>query len=193
MNWRSGGAYLAAAVACMALLLVFIAVIAVKEQRKEVAVQLPVGKPQELAGFPDDFGRLDELVPFAGGTSPVPVDVVPMEHAPEFQDSEWVNAQDPSAFTLQVLAAREEGVIKRFLAGREDRADFSYFVFPQGEGSWFVLTTGRYATHELAASIGESKEFGDLTARPFPRRMSVYQEALRLSPEADGAAVAPTP
>lgn len=186
MKTRDGWPYLVVASASLGVLLVFVSVIAARERRPQEAIVLPVGKVATAAEFPGDFGRLDELVPFSGGVSPVPVDVVPITHAPEFQDATWVNAQDAGAFTLQVLAARDEEVVKRFLAERGDRADFAYFVFPQEDGQWFVLTTGRYPSHELAASVAESKNFGSLATRPFPRRLGVYQEALK-------AAAAPAP
>lgn len=184
MKWRAGWPYLAAGTGCAVLLLVVVTVIALKARRETEPLPLPLGEPQSVAVFPADFGRLDELVPSAGGVAPIPVDVVPVEHAPEYQEAAWLNAQDPAVFTLQVLAARDEEVVKRFLAAREDRADFAYFIYPQQDGVWFVLTTGRYATHELAASVAEGKDFGSLSTRAFPRRMSVYQEALRVVPPA---------
>lgn len=188
MKAREGWPYLVAAGVSLGVLLLFVVVIVARERRPQEAVALPVGKAAAVAEFPEDFGRLDELVPFAGGVSPVPVDVVPVSHAPEFQEAAWVNAQDANAFTLQVLAARDEEVVKRFLADREDRGDFAYFLFPQPDGQWYVLTTGRYPSHELAASVAESKDFGSLATRPFPRRIGVYQDALKTA-----AASAPAP
>lgn len=191
MNWRKGLPFLAASAACLVLLVGSIVVIAVKERPPAEAVALPVGAEPGVAVFPRDFGVLDELVPFAGGVAPMAMDVVPEQHAPEFRDAAWVAAEDPAAFTLQVLAARDEEVVKRFLADREDRADFAYFVFPQEDGNWFVLTTGRYASPELANSVAEGKSLGSASTRPFPRRMSAYQEALKAAPAAAPPPAAP--
>lgn len=185
MTWRAGWPYLLAAGVCLGLLVSFAALVAPKDQGVAL-VPVPVGKAREVTGFPEDFGSLGELVPFAGGVAPIAAEVVPVAHAPEFRDAAWVAAQEPSAFTLQVLAARDEEVVKRFLASREDRADFAYFVFPQPDGIWFVLTTGRYVTHEMAASIAGGKDFGGLSTRAFPRRLSVYQDALKAAELAPG-------
>lgn len=127
--------------------------------------------------FPADFGRLDDLVPFAGGVSPVAAAVVPVAHGPEFRDSDWVKAQGPEAWTLQVLASQDESAIKRFLAGLENRADYVYFAYPQDGQTWYVVTTGSYSSRELALGVADSLKAPD-GARPFPRVMNAYQEAL---------------
>lgn len=153
------------------------------------------------SSFAPGFGRLDDLVPFSGGAAPVAEAVVPTEHAPEFRDSDWVKAQKPDAWTIQVMAAREEEAVKRFLAGREDRGDFAYFVFPQEGSTWYVVTLGSYPTRELADGIAASKGLEPGAGGTFPRRLSVYQEALQPAPapEAtpatgpDAAAPAPAP
>lgn len=127
--------------------------------------------------FPADFGRLDDLVPFAGGVSPVASAVVPVAHGPEFRDPDWVKAQGPEAWTLQVLASQDESAIKRFLAGLENRADYVYFAYPQDGQTWYVVTTGSYSSRELALGVADSLKAPD-GARPFPRAMGAYQEAL---------------
>lgn len=196
MNWRKSWPFLVAAATCLVLLVVIVSVIAVNERRPVEAIALPMDQESGMGVFPQDFGVLDELVPFSGGVAPVAIDVVPEQHALEFREADWVLAEDPAAFTIQVLAARDEEVIKRFLADRDDRADFVYFVFPQEDGIWFVLTTGRYASHELAASVAAGKDLGGLSTRAFPRRISVYQDALGALPApaampAPGASTAP--
>lgn len=130
------------------------------------------------ASFAPGFGRLDDLVPYAGGIAPVAEAVVANEHVSGFRSGDWVAAQNPQAWTLQVMAAREEEAVKRFLAEREDRADFAYFIFPQGGVNWYVVALGSFPTRELAEGVAESKGLLTGQGQAFPRRMAVYQEAL---------------
>lgn len=139
--------------------------------------------------FPADFGRLTDLVPFAGGVSPVASAVVPVAHGPEFRDGDWVKAQPPEGWTLQVLASQDEGTVKRFLSGMDNRADFVYFAHPQEGKTWYVVTTGSYASRELALGVANGVKVPD-GARPFPRSMASYQEAL-VAAEAATAVPAP--
>lgn len=138
------------------------------------------GADEKVAGkelFPAGFGRLADLVPFAGGVNPVATAVVPVAHGPEFRDRDWVNAQSPESWTLQVLASQDESAVKRFLSGLEDRADYLYFAYPKDGQSWFVVTTGSYSSREQALGVAETMSMPD-GARPFPRVMGAYQEAL---------------
>lgn len=186
--------WLAVAAGCAGLLVVFVVALAVQGRDKPPAAALAVaGTPEGESRFPADFGRLDDLVPFAGGAAPVAEVVVAIEHAPEFRGADWVAAQNPEAWTIQAMAARDEEAVKRFLAGREDRADFAYFVFPLEGSDWFVVTLGSFPSRELAEGIAASKGLGGEAGQAFPRRLGVYQEALRPavpapSPAAESAA-----
>jgi hypothetical protein len=191
MNWKLAWPYALASAAAAVLLGAGISMLALTKDPAQKDISLQVGEPVTMSEFPPDFGSLAELVPFAGGVAPVSVDVAPTLHAPEFQDAAWVNAQDSGTYTIQVLAARDEEVVKRFLAGQEDRSQFVYFVYPQADGNWFVVTTGRFATHELAVSVAASRDFNGLSTKPFPRRFGVYQEALQAPVSSPPAASSP--
>lgn len=184
--------WLAVAAGCAGLLVVLVVAVAVQGRDKPPAAALAVaGAPEGESRFPADFGRLDDLVPFAGGAAPVAEVVVAIEHAPEFRSADWVVAQNPEAWTIQAMAARDEEAVKRFLAGREDRADFSYFVFPLEGSDWFVVILGSFPSRELAEGIAASKGLGGEGGQAFPRRLGVYQEALRPAAPAPSPAAEP--
>lgn len=151
-------------------------------------LQTPEEKAAETVRFTAGFGRLSDLVPFAGGVSPVAAAVVPIAHGPEFRDKDWVRAQSPDRWSLQVLASQDESTVKRFLAGLEDRANYVYFVHPQDGQTWYVVTTGAYSSREMALGASESMRMPD-GARPFPRSMGTYQDALETTEAAPAAAV----
>lgn len=186
MNLPRGGPYLAVAGTSAALLLVLVLVLVLQWKDDPAAPALTVSGVPGSSTFPPGFGQLDDLVPFAGGVAPVAEAVVSVEHAPEFRATDWVERQNPESWTIQVMAAREEEAVKRFLADREDRVDFNYFVFPQDGSEWFVVTLGNFASRELAEGVAASKGLGTGEGRAFARRLGTYQDALR-------AAAAPAP
>lgn len=179
MSWQRSPLFMGAWVSSVLLLLLFVLLLVWREKTPGIPIPMvDVATVEDVAAkFPADFGRLDELVPFAGGIAPVAMEVTPVEHGPEFRDAAWVRAQSPDAYTLQVLAAHEEEAVKRFLASREDRAQFVYFTNPQDGAVWYVVTTGSFATREQAIGVADSRDFG-LPTKPFPKRIGVYQEAV---------------
>lgn len=195
-----GWPYLAIAGGCAVLLVVMVLAVALQSRKggQDGPALLMEGVPGGST-FPRGFGRLDELVPFAGGVNPVAPGVVPEEHAPEFRGGNWVAAQSADAWTIQVLAVREEEAVKRFLATREDRVDYNYFVYPQDGSNWYVVTLGSFPSRELAEGVAASKGLETGEGRPFARRMGAYQEALRAAaaalsdaPAADSSPLPPT-
>lgn len=193
MKLPRGWPYLAVAGGSGALLLALVLVLVLQWKSDAPAPAVTVAGVPGSSTFPPGFGRLDDLVPFAGGVAPVPEAVVAVAHAPEFRGADWVAAQSPESWTIQVMAARDEEAVKRFLADREDRVDFSYFVFPQDGSEWFVVTLGSFATRELAEGVAASKGLGTGEGRAFARRLGTYQEALRAAAEAAAAPAAPAP
>ncbi len=192
MSWRRAPLFLVAALACLLLLCVAVLVLSLREKQ---TVPVPVAEEAGLPTapvFPKDFGQLADLVPFAGGVAPIAAEVVPMEqHAPEFRDAAWLQEQNADSFTIQVLAVRDEGAVKRFLADRPDRERYVYFMSTLDGSNWYVVTTGSYASAELARGVAESGVFGT-DSKPFPRRIGAYQPASEDAPSASSAApVAP--
>lgn len=183
MNLPRGWPYLAVAGGSAAVLLALVLVLVLQWKDDPAVPALTVSGVPGSSTFPPGFGQLDDLVPFAGGVAPVPEVVVAVAHAPEFRAADWVAQQNPESWTIQVMAAREEEAVKRFLAEREDRVDFNYFVFPQDGSEWFVVTLGSFASRELAEGVAASKGLGAGEGRAFARRLATYQDALRAAAE----------
>lgn len=193
MNWKRAPIFLLAMLGSLGLLIVALIILAWRHEGQPLTTALVLSdKPaEERQIFRSGFGRLDELVPFAGGVSPVASEVVASLHGPEFRDREWVRARGPESWTLQYMAGREEAAVKRFLAGLENRASYVYFEYPQDGQTWFVVTSGDYVTREMAEGVAETQTMtGDI--RPFPRRFGAYQDALDAA-DAATQTVAPSP
>jgi len=184
--------FLLAALGSLGLLFVCLVILAWRQEGVPLTTALvPSGKPADgKPVFEAGFGRLDELVPFAGGISPVASAVVAPVHGPEFRDRDWVTSRNPESWTLQYMASRDEAAVKRFLAGLENRASYVYFEHPQEGETWLVVTSGDYVTRELALGLAESETMAG-GIKPFPRRFGAYQEALSVAEAAAAADVAP--
>jgi hypothetical protein len=203
MNWKRGAFFLIATAMCLALLVAAMsALLALREKaerKTEETLPAPVlalNTPPKSTGFPDDFGRLDALTPSPVSTA-MPLtapetgtdqtqdqDQKPAAlavHTPEFRDAAWLRAQNPDAFTLQIMAARDENAVKRFLVSRDDYARYNYFLYAQDGALWYVVTTGNYASMEQARGVADSTDFG-LPTRPFPRRFGLYLKTLTAPP-----------
>lgn len=191
MSWQRAPLFLFAALGSFLLLCLFLLLLSLREKEGLAApVVTDVGALVKTE-FPRNFGQLADLVPFAGGVAPIAAQVVPVEHTAEFRDMAWVHAQNADSFTIQVLAVRDEEAVKRFLASVPDRGRYVYFQSMLDGTSWYVVTTGSYATVELARGIAESDSFGTDT-KPFPKRMGAYQAA-EAPAEAVPAPAAPAP
>lgn len=199
MSGRRSPLFLIATLGSFALLVLFMVLLMVMHE-KEAGLPTPVvqiTETKKAVSFPESFGSLGALVPFSGGVAPIAAQVVPVDHAPEFRDDAWLRAQNSEMFTIQVMAAKDEEAVKRYLASREDRAQFVYFLHPQDGSNWYVVTTGSYASVELARGVAETRDFG-ISTRPFPKRMDLYKEAALApaapaSPAPPAAAPAPAP
>lgn len=176
MSWQRAPLFLFAALGSFLLLCFFLLLLSLREKEGLAAPVVTEAGTLGKVEFPRDFGQLADLVPFAGGVAPIAAQVVPVEHAPEFRDSAWVQTQNADSFTIQVLAVRDEEAVKRFLASVPDRGRYVYFQSTLDGTNWYVVTTGSYATVELARGIAEAGSFGTDT-KPFPKRMGAYQTA----------------
>lgn len=177
MSWQRAPLFLFAALGSFLLLVFFLLLLSLREKEGLAAPVVTEVGALAKTEFPKDFGQLADLVPFAGGVAPIAAQVVPIEHAAEFRDAAWVHAQNADSFTIQVLAVRDEEAVKRFLAGVPDRDRYVYFQSALDGSNWYVVTTGSYATVELARGIAETGSFGTDT-KPFPKRMGAYQTAV---------------
>lgn len=188
MSWRRAPLFFAAALASLLLLCLFVLLLSLRAPEGLPTPLVTEVEPAAKTTFPKDFGRLDNLVPFAGGVAPIAAEVVPVEHAPEFRDSAWVRGQNADSFTIQVLAVRDEEAVKRFLADREDRGRYVYFSNMQDGVSWYVVTTGSFSSVELARGVADAGNFGT-DSKPFPKRMGAYQSG-QATPSVPAAAPA---
>lgn len=108
----------------------------------------------EVHEFTADLGQLFKVVP--------PTNYVatpPQNHGPQYRTVDWLKAQGSLAWTLQVMSSEDEEVIKSYLAQREDKEQFAYFMYREGEKVSYIAVYGNFVTMELALGVANTTDF----------------------------------
>jgi hypothetical protein len=145
--------------------------------------------------FDATFGSLAALVP-QGGSAPVLTTPPPLaaadsaaqpaataeaapRHGAQFRDTAWVQAQDASAYTLQVLEAHSEDAAREFIAGQQQADQFRYFQISQNGQSSFVVIYGSYGGRDQASQAAPAlaAETG-LDSAPLVKNFGAFTAAL---------------
>jgi len=154
----------------LAILIVDITVVAIKGRNaaKEPSIQdVFQGETHE---FSDDLGQLRSVVP---PTNYVATE--PENHGPQYRTADWLKAQGSLAWTLQVMAVEDEEVAKSYLAKREDKEQFAYFMYKEGEKTEYIVIYGNFVTMELALGVADTTDFNlPEGIRAGPERFMTY-------------------
>ncbi|MBH1971380.1 SPOR domain-containing protein [Moraxellaceae bacterium AER2_44_116] len=138
----------------LAILIVDMTVVAIKGRNAEKAPSIQDVFQGETHEFSDDLGQLRSVVP--------PTDYVatePENHGPQYRTADWLKAQGSLAWTLQVMAVEDEEVAKSYLAKREDKEQFAYFMYKEGEKTEYIVIYGNFVTMELALGVADTTDF----------------------------------
>lgn len=162
--------WLPVAAMSLSILIIDIAVVAVKGRNaaKEPSIQdVFQGETHE---FSDDLGQLKSIVPPTTFVS-----TPPENHGPQYRTADWLKAQGSLAWTLQVMANEDEELVKSYLAKREDKEQYAYFMYREGEKTEYIVVFGNFVTMELALGVAETTNF-DLPdgVRASPEKFMTY-------------------
>lgn len=162
--------WLPVAAISLSILIVDMAVVALKGRNaaKEPSIQdVFQGETHE---FSDDLGQLKSIVPPTNFVS-----TPPENHGPQYRTADWLKAQGSLAWTLQVLASEDEEQVKSYLAKRDDKEQFAYFLYREGESTKYVVIYGNFVTMELALGVSNGMDFGLINgARAAPEKFLTY-------------------
>ena len=139
--------WLPVAAISLSILIVDMAVVALKGRNaaKEPSIQdVFQGETHE---FSDDLGQLKSIVPPTNFVS-----TPPENHGPQYRTADWLKAQGSLAWTLQVLASEDEEQVKSYLAKRDDKEQFAYFLYREGEKTEYIVIYGNFVSQSLAAN-----------------------------------------
>ena len=161
--------WLPVAAISLSILIVDMAVVALKGRNaaKEPIQDVFQGETHE---FSDDLGQLKSIVPPTNFVS-----TPPENHGPQYRTADWLKAQGSLAWTLQVLASEDEEQVKSYLAKRDDKEQFAYFLYREGEKTEYIVIYGNFVTMELALGVAKTTNF-DLPegVRASPEKFMTY-------------------
>ena len=162
--------WLPVAAISLSILIVDMAVVALKGRNaaKEPSIQdVFQGETHE---FSDDLGQLKSIVPPTNFVS-----TPPENHGPQYRTADWLKAQGSLAWTLQIFSSIDEDIVKSYLVQRDDKEQFAYFLYREGEKTEYIVIYGNFVTMELALGVAETTNF-DLPegVRASPEKFMTY-------------------
>lgn len=162
--------WLPVVVGCFALLLTDVIIIAVKGRTAPSGPTIQEVFQGATHEFSSDLGQLPKIVPFTSFIA-----TPPENHGPQYRTADWLKAQGSLAWTLQVMASEDEEQVKSYLAQRDDKEQFAYFMYREGEKTEYRAVYGNFVTMELALGVADTMEFGlPEGMRAMPARFASY-------------------
>ncbi|MFK8030007.1 MAG: AAA family ATPase [Gammaproteobacteria bacterium] len=116
---------------------------------------------QRAGSSPDssEFGDMQSDAPWSG-----------------LQPEEWVMAQSPDTYIIQILAAKKREVVSRFLQGEIADLDMAYYRKNRNQEEWFVLVSGTYDSYNSAKQASLSLPEKARKAKPWIRSIADVQQ-----------------
>ncbi|MCG8669285.1 MAG: AAA family ATPase [Pseudomonadales bacterium] len=96
------------------------------------------------------------------------------------QRERWLMSLDKSKFTLQMLGAREEGSVQKFIAKYPSLKDIAYYRTTHREKDWFVVVYGLYSSKEGAKNELSKLPKALQDSKPWARPISSVQQEIEL-------------
>ncbi len=114
------------------------------------------------------------------GTPPAPPPDIPAAHRPppSAHDESWLWSQDPSAYTLQLLATHQEANIAKFIEAHHLQGKAVYFHTHHDGQQWYSLVYGVYRDRSQATSAIKQLPRALRDAGPWARSFASVQAEL---------------
>jgi DamX protein len=93
-------------------------------------------------------------------------------------DQKWILTQKPSAYTLQLVAVRDEAAIKRFIQKHQLSGDIAYFKTNRSGQAWYSVIYGVYPDRSAAIQGRETLPPALRKSDVWPRTYASIQEAV---------------
>jgi septal ring-binding cell division protein DamX len=133
---------------------------------EQASLTLPAGiKPwiRRFASVQEGLARSSVAIPSAAS---VPQGNNLQEHAA------WLWAQDPSHYTLQLLAGRNEQAVQQFIARHRLAGQAVFYQTTREDKPWFVVVMGSFADRARALSARDKLSADLRQQSPWPRAFS---------------------
>lgn len=170
MSVNQSRLWLGLAASGMIILLLNVTVIGIKGRNAPQQPTIQDVFIDETHEFSADLGQLPKIVP-----PTTYVATPPENHGPQYRTVDWLKAQGSLAWTLQVMSSEDEEAVKSYIAQREDKEQFAYFMYKEGDKVNYIAVYGNYVTMELALGVANTTDFALANgARPSPEKFITY-------------------
>lgn len=99
--------------------------------------------------------------------------------SPSRAGHDWVLAQDPQHYTLQLLGSRDEATVRKAVKGGRLEENAHYYRIQYRGGDWYVLIYGSFADRTQAARAAQKLPAQPGAGKPWIRRVHAVQEEVR--------------
>lgn len=106
-------------------------------------------------------------------------DAVAAAPVPGARDAQWLLAQSPAAFTVQLASFSTEDLLRNYLGQQQDPSLFGWYAVQRGGKLLFVANYGQYASKAEAMQASDALPPGIGKVDPWVRQMKMVQEAIR--------------
>lgn len=96
---------------------------------------------------------------------------------PVILQEKWIMFQEPLLYTIQVMAAKEEDSVSRFLKlNKNNPNEIAYYKMYSNDGTWYKFISGKYKTFEKAKSACYDLPEQLQKLGPWPRKFASIQK-----------------
>jgi len=99
--------------------------------------------------------------------------------SPSRAGHDWVLAQDPLRYTLQLLGSRDEATVRKAVKGGRLGENAHYYRIQYRGSDWYVLVYGSFADRAQAARAARKLPAQPGAGKPWIRRVHAVQEEVR--------------
>ncbi|MGI0119180.1 SPOR domain-containing protein [Zooshikella sp. RANM57] len=94
-------------------------------------------------------------------------------------DGSWFLAQSSKYYVLQVLGTSSESAARTFIQRHQKNPQLKYFKTHHNGQPWYVVSYGRYSTHEVATAAIKKLPNALQQQSPWPRSLQNIQQEIR--------------
>ncbi|MCG8315601.1 MAG: AAA family ATPase [Pseudomonadales bacterium] len=145
--------------------------LATSEADKEDKTAKRVVSPAKVNG-----GQVPQTPSPVNKAKPPAVAKIVVDYSPR---ERWLMSLDNNKFTLQMLGAREEASVQKFLARYPSLKDIAYYQTVHRDKDWYVVVYGLFSSKEGAKSELSKLPKSLRDSKPWPRSIASVQEDIR--------------
>ncbi|MEO0442136.1 MAG: AAA family ATPase [Pseudomonadota bacterium] len=94
-------------------------------------------------------------------------------------DEQQVLAWPDASYTLQVIGAKQEAGLRKFVAGQPNRDSLRLVAVNRNGQPWYIVVTGNYETSQLARKSIQNLPQAQVNGGPWPRKITSIKQEIK--------------